>query len=373
MRLFAFIALFIVISTPASWASQETKAKQAYITDFDTGQVLLSKNAYEKMPTSSMSKVMTSYMVFDALQNETITMDSKFKVSEKAWRKGGSKMFVEVGKEIKVKDLLRGVIVQSGNDATIVLAEGISGSEDAFAKAITEKALELGMEDSNFVNASGWPDPDHYSTAHDLNVMAKAMIKNFPERYKMFSEKEYSYNNIKQQNRNPLLYRDIGADGLKTGHTEAGGYGLIGTAKKNGRRVVMVLNGMESEKQRAEESVRLIQWALNSFTNIELSKKGKVVAAAPVVFGNADVVSLILDQDINVTIPKAARDKYQVSVQYKSPLTAPVAKGEEVGKITFNVPGMDSFSYPLVAEKGIEKNGFFKNTISKMQYFLFGK
>ena len=372
MRLLALIALFIISLSNAAFAEQTTKAKQAFIIDFETGQVLLAKNAYEKMPTSSMSKVMTSYMIFDALKKGSIEMDSKFNVSEKAWRKGGSKMFVEIGKNIKVKDLLQGVIVQSGNDATIVLAEGLSGSEDTFAKIMTQKAKEIGMEHSNFVNASGWPDPEHYSTAHDLAVLGKHIIQDFPEYYKLFAEKEFTYNNIKQPNRNPLLYRDIGADGLKTGHTEAGGYGLIGTAEKDGRRVIMVVNGLESEQDRADESVRLIEWALNSFSNVQLAEKGKKITEVPVAMGKDKNVALLLNEDVKVTIPKFAENSFTTTIQYKTPLIAPIEAGQEVGQLIFNVPDMDPFSYPLVAETSIEKVGFFKQTLTKMKFFLLG-
>jgi D-alanyl-D-alanine carboxypeptidase (penicillin-binding protein 5/6) len=372
MRLSALTALFLLILPIQTSQAWDTKAKQAFIMDFETGQVLLAKNAYEAMPTSSMSKVMTTYMVFEALKNGTIEMDTKFPVSEKAWRKGGSKMFVELGKEIKVKDLLRGVIVQSGNDATIVLAEGLSGSEDAFAKSMTQKAMEIGMEDSNFVNASGWPDPDHYSTAHDLAVMAKHLIKDFPEYYKMFAETEFTYNSIKQQNRNPLLYRDIGADGIKTGHTEAGGYGLIGSAEKDGRRVIMVLNGMESEEERVEESIQLINWSLNSFENVTLAQKGQKVAEAAVAMGTQDKVDLIIGEDIKMTIPKSAKNNYTINVAYKNPLIAPIQEGEEIGKIVFNIPDMESLTYPLYASEGVEEVGFLKRTLLKFQYTLFG-
>lgn len=371
MRLSALIAIFLLIPLGPSWAKQETSAKQAFITDFETGQVLLAKNAYEQMPTSSMSKVMTTYMIFEALKNGTIELDTKYKVSEKAWRKGGSKMFVEQGKSVKIKDLLRGVIVQSGNDATIVLAEGLSGSEESFAKTMTERAKELGMKESNFVNASGWSDPDHYSTAHDLSLMTKRIIEDFPDYYKYFAETEFSYNSINQPNRNPLLLRNIGADGLKTGHTEAGGYGLIGTAKKDGRRVIMVVNGLESEKDRADESVRLIEWALNSFDNIDLAKTGKKVTDARVAMGKTDIVPLIINEDIRVTMPKSAKDTYTVTVQYKSPMIAPINKGDEVGKVVFNIGSMDAFAYPLVAGENIEELGFLSKTFAKMKYFLF--
>ena len=374
MRLIVALTTLLLFSLPLTAnAAQSTKAKQALIIDYETGQVLLAKDAQERMPTSSMSKVMTMYMVFDALKNGTITLDSTFKVSDKAWRKGGSKMFVEVNKEIKVKDLIRGVIVQSGNDATIVLAEGLAPSEGAFARSMTDKAKQIGMKNSNFMNASGWPDPDHYSTAEDLTIMAKNMIEEFPEYYKYYSEKEFTYNNIKQQNRNPLLYRNIGADGLKTGHTEAGGYGLIGTATADNRRVIMVVNGLESEKDRAEESARLIQWALNSFTNVDFAVAGQKISDANVAMGQADTVGLVIKDPIRLTMPKNALQTYTVDVKYNGPLVAPVKQGDEVGVMVIKIPEMENKEYPLFAQSDVKKIGFFKGLWRKTQYMVFGK
>ena len=373
MRLLALIAL-LVLFFPASLAAAQksTSARQALVTDYQTGQLLLNKNADQRMPTSSMSKVMTIYMVFDALKKGTITLDTSFIVSEKAWRKGGSKMFVPQGKKITVKDLIRGVIVQSGNDATIVLAEGLAGSEDDFAKAMTEKARALGMKDTNFTNASGWPDPDHYSTAEDLALMTKHIIEDFPENYKFFAETEFTYNNIKQQNRNPLLYRNIGADGLKTGHTGVGGYGLIGTALKDGRRVILVINGLKSEKDRAAESARLIEWGLDNFINIDLGRGGTKISAASVAMGQAKTVPLVLKDDIKITIAKAQKNNFTLEVKYNSPLIAPIKQGQEVAILSIKIPDMEALSYPLLAGNNVEKLGFFQNTWAKMKYLFLG-
>lgn len=370
MRFLLFL-FFALIAAPA-FAAQATSAKQAYIIDYETGQVLLEKNAEERMPTSSMSKVMTMYMVFEALKGGAITLDTKYNVSEKAWGKGGSKMFVELGKDIKVSDLIRGVIVQSGNDATIVLAEGLSGDEDRFAKAMTEKAKEIGMKNSNFMNASGWPDPDHYSTAHDLAMMSNRIINDFPEYYYFYSETEFTYNAIKQPNRNPLLYRNIGADGLKTGHTEIGGYGLIGTAKNEDRRVIMVLNGLASEAERADEGTRLISWALNNFENVTLAKKDDEITKARVVMGKSDAVTLVVGQDIRMTIPKLDKDKITFKASYNTPLIAPVTQGQEVGVLTISAPDEEDVMVPLYAKENVESLGFFKKTWTKFEQAFFG-
>jgi D-alanyl-D-alanine carboxypeptidase (penicillin-binding protein 5/6) len=326
LPLIALMGLCLLISAP-SFAKMETAAKQVILQDYETGQILFSKNHDQTMPTSSMSKVMTMYMVFDALKRGEITMDTTFKVSKKAWEKGGSKMFVEVNKSVSIQDLVRGVIVQSGNDATIVLAEGLAGSEKKFAREMTRKAKQIGMKNSNFANASGWPDPNHYSTAEDLALLTKTIMKEFPEYYAFYKEKEFEYNKIKQPNRNPLLYRNIGADGVKTGHTEIGGYGLIGSAANDDRRVIMVVNGLGSTKQRADVGSQIIEWGLNGFENKTLYTKGSEVAGARVLLGKLEVVPLILKEDLHVTLPKVGRDDIKATVHYNSPLKAPVRQG----------------------------------------------
>lgn len=358
-----FFAFFLML--PILTYAQDTTAKQAIIIDFDTGNILFENNADEKMPTSSMSKVMTMYLVFEALDRGDLKLDDEFVVSEKAWKKQGSKMFVPVGEKVKVEDLIRGVIVQSGNDATIVLAEGLAGSEEAFAQALNEKAKELGMTNSHFMNASGWPDPDHYSTARDLAIMTKAMIKNFPEYYKYYAEKEFTYHDITQQNRNPLLYRGIGADGVKTGHTEDGGYGLIGSGLKDGRRVIMVLNGMESLKHRKEESVRLMQWALSSFKNITLFKSQKTIEHADVMMGQKTKVDLVPAKSLILTVPSLYQNKLNVSIEYKSPLIAPIAKDDKVGDIKITMPSGEERTIGLLAGENVPELGFFLKLIVK--------
>lgn len=340
--------------------------------DYDTGMVLFSKNADEKMPTSSMSKVMTMYLVFEALSNGKISLDTKLPVSEKAWRKGGSKMFVEVGHHVAVADLIKGVIVQSGNDATIVLAEGLAGSEEAFASALNAKAKELGMDNSNFVNASGWPDPEHYSTAHDLAILAQAMISNFPAYYAFYSEMEYTYNNIKQANRNPLLYRNIGADGIKTGHTEAGGYGLMASGTREGRRVILVVNGLQDDKARAQESARLLEWGLRGFQNVRLFKAGEMVANAEIIMGKEPRVPLTVDRDVFITVPTAVKNDLKVEVVYQGPLMAPISKGQSVATLKLEVPRVGSFEVPLLASQNVERQGFFAGTFAKARLMLAG-
>ncbi|MGB4057173.1 MAG: D-alanyl-D-alanine carboxypeptidase family protein [Alphaproteobacteria bacterium] len=372
-----FIALFVLtafVSIPARAESViDTAAKQAIVVDYETGTVLFEKNADEKMPTSSMSKVMTMYMVFDALKKGQLGLENQLMVSERAWKMEGSKMFIEVGKQIKVEDLIRGVIVQSGNDATVVLAEGMSGSEDVFAHNMTEKAHSIGMTNSNFTNSNGMPDPNHYSTARDLATMAKTLIREFPEYYKYYSEKEFTYNTIKQGNRNPLLYLNIGADGVKTGHTEAAGFGLIGSGvSPTGRRVIFVLNGMKDEKERAQEGAKILEWGLKNFENKKLFKEGDTVAQAKVAMGQARSVPLIVKNSLLATVPATAVNNFKVTANFKEPLVAPVAEGQEVGTITVDVPTGEQMKFPLYAGQAVPKLGAFAGMLEKARMMLTG-
>ncbi len=361
--------VLVALNAPAfaNIGALQTTAKQAILIDFETGQVLFEKDADQRMPTSSMSKVMTVYLVFDALEKGKISLDDRFTVSEKAWRKGGSKMFVEVDKQVKIKDLLRGVIVQSGNDATIVLAEGLAGSEGEFASAMTRTAHEIGMNNSNFTNASGWPDPNHYSTARDLATLGVHMIRNFPDYYPYYKEKEFKFNNIKQSNRNPLLYRNMGADGIKTGHTEIGGYGLIGSGTRNGRRVIMVVNGLDSEKSRAQQGAKILEYGLNSFENRKLFEAGAVIETVDVVMGEEKTVPLIVEDEVFLTLPSLALNAVSVEIKYNGPLLAPVMQGQEVGTLIVNIPNMHSMSYPLVVAQDVAKLGLVSGVFSKIK------
>ncbi len=367
------LCMFLPVDT--AFAQMETAAKQAILIDYETGQVLYEKNADERMPTSSMSKVMTVYLVFEALQNGQITLEDKLLVSEKAWRKGGSKMFVRVGDHVRVEDLIRGVVIQSGNDATIVLAEGLAGSEDLFANALNNKAKELRMENTNLMNASGWPDPNHYSTARDLAKLARAMIRNFPEYYGYYGEKRFRYADITQDNRNPLLYADVGADGLKTGHTEAGGYGLIGTGiNKDGRRVVMVLNGMESKAERKSESLRMLQWGLTGFKAISMFSDDKILDYAPVYLGKRSKVGLKAQQSVKNIIPALSVKNVKVDVKYNSPLKAPLKEGDTVGTVSIAIAGStESIEVPLVVAENVEKKSFFPRILSKARLLTTGQ
>lgn len=360
----------INVSSPAF--ALETPAKQAYLMDMETGTVLLEKNAEELMAPASMSKLMTATMLFERLKEGSLKMEDTFPVSEKAWKKGGSKMFVEVNKRVSVYDLLRGIIVQSGNDACIVVAEALAGSEEAFAQSMTEHAREIGLEKSTFRNATGWPDPNHRMTARELAKLAQYIIQNFPEYYGIFKEKSFKFGKIKQGNRNPLLYSNSGADGLKTGHTEESGYGLTGSAKREDRRLIVVVNGLSSAKERGRESERLLEWGFREFDNYDLFKKGQEVAKARVWLGAKDLVPLSIDSDLTVTMSRKDRRSMQVKLVYNEPIPAPIIKGSPVARLVISAPNMSNIEVPLLAMENVERPGMINRVMAAIKYVLFG-
>jgi len=353
----AVIACLFLQTAPAASEATDTPATQAYLIDSTTGTVLLEKAANEPMPPASMSKMMTVYMVFERLKDGSLKLDETLPVSEKAWKKGGSKMFVEVGTRVSIEDLLRGIIVQSGNDACIVIAEGLAGSEEAFAQRMTERAREIGLENSTFVNATGWPDTGHVMSARDLAVLADHLQRDFPEQYKLFSEQEFTYHDITQRNRNPLLGRMPGVDGLKTGHTEASGYGLTAAAEREGRRLILVVNGLASERERARESERLLEWGFRNFEAYDLIRKDETVEHADVWLGAAATVPLVLKEDLAVTLDRSARSEMKVTVSFEGPVPAPIREGEQVGVLRVEVPGSATIERPLFAGADVERLG----------------
>ena len=358
------------LATPA--AAIETQAREALLLDAQTGAVLLDKNSEVSMPPASMSKIMTAFMVFERLKDGRLSLDDKLPVSEKAWRMGGSKMFVEVGDQIRVEDLLRGVIVQSGNDACIVLAEGLAGSEEAFADQMTARAREIGMTGSTFANATGWPHPNHRMTARDLATLAHRLITDHPEHYHYYAEKEFTWSDIRQGNRNPLLYKNIGADGLKTGHTEEAGYGLTASAVQNDRRLILVLNGLPSIKARSAEAERLMSWGFREFGNYALFKAGETVDEAPVWLGAEDTVPLVIADDLTVTLPRNARNGMKVSVVYDSPIPAPVPAGQEIAQLRISWPDGVPVEVPLMAGSDVEQLGPFGRIAASIKFLLLG-
>lgn len=369
----AVLSLAVLLFFPNDLRAQfQTEAREAILLDVTTGTVLFEKEADKPMPPASMSKIMTAYMVFEKLKEGSLSLDDTFTVSEKAWRKGGSKMFVEVGKQVRIEDLLRGVIIQSGNDASIVLAEGLARSEEAFAEEMTRKAQELGMFNSNFANATGWPDPGQRMSARDLAILAQRIIEDFPEYYAFYAEKEFTWNDIRQGNRNPLLYRNTGADGLKTGHTEEAGYGLTASAVRDGRRLIMVATGLKSIKQRGQESERILSWGFREFQNYALFKAGEAIEEADVWLGEVPSVPLTSGSDIVLTLPRKARKDMSVTVSYQSPVPAPIAEGQQIGVLRVTAPDTAPQEFPLLAGAAVEQLGAFGRIGAAIMHFLTG-
>ncbi len=371
------IPLLVLTLAPRPAAAIETLAREALLMDITTGAILLDKNADDPMPPASMSKLMTLFMVFERLKEGSLSLEDSFPVSENAWRKGGAKsgsstMFLEPGSRVKVEDLIRGIIVQSGNDACIVLAEGLASSEKAFAEEMTQRARMLGMKTSTFHNATGWPDPDHHMTARELAILAKHTIQDFPEYYHYYSEKRFTYNGIRQGNRNPLLYRDIGADGLKTGHTEVSGYGLTASAVRGDRRLILVVNGLPSVKDRSRESERLIEWGFREFDNYKLFSANDAVVDADVWLGEEQLVPLVIDKDLVITMPRKARRDMKVAVTYEGPLPAPIAKGDVLAKLVVSAPDMNNIEVPLVAGRDVGQLGLIGRLGAALKYLLWG-
>jgi len=353
-------------------AQIKTPAKQAILIDHTTGTVLFEQNAEQSMAPSSMSKLMTLYMLFSQLTAGDLSMEDTFPVSKKAWRMGGSKMFVNVNTQVKISDLTRGIIVQSGNDACIVVAEGISGDEESFAAQMNETARKIGMLDSHFVNSSGWPHPEHVTTAKDLSILIRLLVDKFPKFYQMFSERSFTYSKIRQGNRNPLLYKNIGADGLKTGYTRAAGYGLAASAVRDGRRLHLVVNGLTSVNQRSRESQRLLSWGFRSFGNYTLFKAGEKVSDADVWLGNEGTVPLLIQKPLTITIPRRSRRTMKVSVNYLGPLPAPIVNGQQIATLRIEAPNIGTIERPLVAGADVARKGFFGRLSAVLEHLLFG-
>ncbi len=360
--------------TAAAQVTFDTAAKAAILMDFRSGQVLFAKNPDQPLPPASMSKLMTAYLVFERLREGSLRLEDELPVSEKAWRMGGSQMFLEVGERVKVIDLLRGMIVQSGNDAAVVLAEAIAGSEEAFAELMNRKAESLGLTNSRFVNAHGLPDPGHYMSVRDLAILARRIIQDFPEYYRFYSEKSFTYNGITQRNRNPLLRKDVpGVDGMKTGYTEESGYGLVVSAERDGRRLVLVVAGLESDQQRANEAERLLEFGFREFREYRLFQPGATVVEAEVWLGDSATVPLVAQQLVAVTLTRQARKSLVVKAHYEAPIPAPIARGTPLGELEIIAPGLEPFTVPLVAGAGVQRAGVVDRVGQVLGYLLWGE
>ncbi len=376
----AFVAASILACVFADYPARasETAAREAILVDFATGQVLFEKDADKRIPPASMSKIMTAYLVYRRLAENRLSPEDAFSVSENAWRKGGAKsggstMFLNPGERVKVADLLRGVVVQSGNDACIVLAEGLARDERAFADEMTALGRSIGLKDSQFTNTTGWPDPDHYMTARDLAQLSIRLIRDFPEHYKVYAEREFAYNGIKQGNRNPLLYKDTGVDGIKTGHTAESGYSLTASAVRGDRRLILVVTGLKSMNERGREAERLLEWGFREFNNYALFKAGEKVSDAEVWLGQAAKVPLVIEGDVTLTLPRAARRDMKVKVAYEGPVPAPIAKGQRLATLTVAVPGRAPVEIPLAAGESVERLGLAGRLKAAFRHIVWGE
>ncbi len=355
----------------------ETAARNAILMDYDTGEYLFEKNIAESVPPASMSKLMTVYILMSKIKDGSIKLDDTFSVSENAWRKGGaatggSTMFLSIGDNVSVENLIKGIVIQSGNDACIVVAENVAGSEDDFVILMNKTAKKLGLKNSHFENATGLPHPDHRMSMEDLAILARHIIKEFPELYHYFSQKEFVYNNIKQGNRNPLLYTMKGADGLKTGHTEEAGFCLAASATKGERRLIEVMSGMSSNRERSEEAERLMSWGFREFNNFKILTKGQTVAVAKVWYGKEDSVNLTVADDVLKTVHMSQQDNVKATAEFDEPVKAPIKAGQEIGTIKIEIDGQSPLNVPLIAANDISETGMLGKFWANVKYFIFG-
>lgn len=358
----ALFALCLAVTAGAARADFETQASSAYVLDLTTNTVLLEKNADIPLPPASMSKLMTLYMLFEALRdNPNVSLDTRFGVSTKAREMGGSTMFLNERDRPTVEDLIKGIIVQSGNDATVVVAEGLAGTEDAFARLMNQRAKDLGMTQSTFANASGWPNPIHRMSTHDLAILAQHLLEEFPEYYGYFSMEEFEYDGRAPKNRfnrNPLLRLDIGADGLKTGHTTEAGYGLVGSAQQGTRRIVFVFSGLQSSAERTEEGERIVNWAFRQFLESEVLSEGQRITTAPVWMGDQQAIDLVAPDDTTILVSAVSRGELDATVEYRGPLEAPIAAGQTVAELVIRRDELPDARLPLVSDRDVVRGGF---------------
>jgi len=362
-----------------AWAQAdfETPASHAVVLDFTTGKVLYEKNAYEPTPPASMAKMMTAHLAFQALKEGRIKMDDEFTVSVNAWQKGGaatggSTMFLEPNSKVKVSDLLRGIIVQSGNDASIVMAEGLAGSEELFAQQMTEEGKRIGMKDSVFKTATGLPAEGQHVTVYDLAVLARDTIMKYPEYYELYSELNFTYNGIKQGNRNPLLYKNMGVDGLKTGHTEAAGYGLTASAVRNGRRLIAAFNGTHSMNERSSVGAALLGYGFLNFDNYHLFDAGQTIGDMNVWLGTKPSVPMVVKDDVTLVLKRTERTGMKVTAKYDEPVPAPIRKGDQIGTVHIDFPAEEDMDVPILAGADVDSLGPLQKVGAAFEYLIFG-
>ncbi len=356
-----WVCVFTIVAALPARAEFETRAKAAFVLDVTTGTVLFEKEADVPLPPASMSKLMTLNMLFEALQDGRVTLDTRFGVSSRARRMGGSSMFLNEQDRPTVEELIQGIVVLSGNDACVVVAEGLAGSEDSFARLMNQRGADIGLTGSTFANSSGWPNPNHRMSMRDLGILANRLITEFPEYYGYFGQEEFLFDGRTPDNRfnrNPLLKLGIGADGLKTGHTSEAGYGLVGSARQGKRRVVFVITGLNSEKERAEEAERVVNWAFRQFVEKVVIEKDTMLARADVWMGDQPDIGLIATQDVNLLLSALAGDELSAEITYRSPLEAPISEGDEVAKLVISRKDLPDAEVVLVSDRSVARGGF---------------
>ena len=347
------------VRDPITPAPPKLAASAYLLVDARTGRILVDHNSSQRLPPASLTKIMTSYVSAFELQKSTISLSDEVPVSVKAWRMKGSLMFIQEGTRVKLEDILRGIIIQSGNDASVALAEHIAGSEDVFADLMNQHALRLGMLDTNFVNATGWPHEDHYTSAKDLAKLTRVLIERFPEHYKIYSEKTFTYNEISQRNRNKLLFRDKTVDGVKTGHTQAAGYCMVTSAMRNGMRLIAVVMGAPSEDRRTRDSQKLLAYGFRYYETVNLYARNESLRKVRVWGGAHSSINLGLAEDVVVTIARGARDNLTANMEIDSEIHAPLNMSQELGSLTVTVGSTETVKRPLVALNALEEAGFF--------------
>ncbi len=368
---FYFLLTILILRVSLSWAI-DTKAEQAIVIDFSTNEVLFEKNPDQVVPPASMTKIMTSYVVFDSLKNTDLTINDTCIITPKAYRMGGSRTFLEIDDQVSINDLLRGIIIQSGNDASTAIAECIAGTEDNFATLMNVYAEKLGLKNTNFLNASGWPEDNHYSTVRDLGILSNSLIRDFPNLYTYFNEKEFTYNNIKQPNRNKLLSKIVGADGLKTGYVKSSGFGIAGSAIKNERRITVVINGTNSSRSRLNESSNLLNWAFTQTSPVKLVSKNQIIKNVDVWLGNQPTINLVIKEDIVSILSFEQSKLIKTTINYEKPVSAPFNVEDELGTMTINIKGKPIIKVPLVAENTVNSVNPIMKVFAAIKYLIFG-
>ena len=368
---FYFFIIIVFFYISHSWAI-DTKANQAVVVDYNTNEILFEKNSNQKISPASMTKIMTVYVAFDRINNTNLTIEDTCTVSAKAYRTGGSRTFLEIDEQVTINTLLRGIIIQSGNDASVALAECLAGTEDDFANLMNVYAEKLKMNNTNFKNSSGWPEDNHYSTVFDLAILSNSLIRDFPDLYSYFSDKEFTYNDIKQPNRNKLLNNVNGADGLKTGYVKESGWGIAGSAIRNDRRITVVINGTNSSRSRLNESSNLLNWAFKQTTQKILAHKDQIIKNVDVWLGSKPTVNLVVEKDIVSILSFDQLKLIKSTIHYEKPISAPIKAGEKIGSLIINISGKPPMIVPLVADKNINTINPIMRIFAAIKYLVFG-